>query len=129
MLLAKYKKDKVEINNKLIVYLNDILKIILIIIGLYYISGNINDDYFELIMKLLLDFTFEDLKPNNGNKIEELKNIMFFKESINLIKIIFNKIFFLHGKLSERKKELINNIIIHINDFLLGSLEKKNINY
>ena len=129
ILLTKYKKDKVESNNKLIVHLNDILKIILNIIGLYYISGNINDDYFELFIKILLDFSLEDLKPNNDNKIRELKNIMFFKESINLIKIIFNKIFFLHGKLSERKKELINNILTHINDNLLGSIDKMNINY
>ena len=83
ILLTKYKKDKVESNNKLIVHLNDILKIILNIIGLYYISGNINDDDFELFIKILLDFSLEDLKPNNDNKIRELKNIMFFKESIN----------------------------------------------
>ena len=82
ILLTKYKKDKVESNNKLIVHLNDILKIILNIIGLYYISGNINDDYFELFIKILLDFSLEDLKPNNDNKIRELKNIMFFKELI-----------------------------------------------
>ena len=129
MILSKYKKDKVENMKKQILRLNNILKVILKIIGIYYISDIINDNSFELIMKILFDFSLEDIKPNNDTKIQELKHMMFFNGAIKLIKIIFNKIYFLHGKFSESKIELINNIIFHINDFLLGSLEKKNINY
>ena len=129
IILTKYKKDKVENMKKQIFRLNNILKAILNIIGVYYISGKINDDSFELIMKILFDLSLEDIKPNNDNKIQEIKHMIFFNESIKLIKIIFNKIYLLQGAFSENKIELINNIIIHINDFLLGSLEKKNINY
>ena len=129
MILTKYKKDKVENMKKQIFRLNKILKLILNIIGIYYISGNINDDSFELIMKILFDLSLEDIKPNNDDKIQEIKNMIFFNESIKIIKMIFNKIYLLHDKFSENKIELINNIIIHINDFLLGTPEKKNINY
>ena len=128
MILTKYKKEKNESTIKQIFRLNNILKIILNIIGNSYICGNINDDSFELIMKILFDLSLEEIKPNNNEKIQEIKHMMFFNESLKLVKIIFNKIYFLQNEFSEREKDLINNIIVHIKDNLLGT-PTKNINY
>lgn len=51
--------------------------------------------------------------------------MMFFNETIKFIKIIFNNI----EEYSERKKDIIKNILLHINNNILGSLENNNFNY
>ena len=88
---------------------------------MHFYSGNINDDSFELIIKIILDFSLEDISEKKKGKISNLKHIMFFNETIKFIKIIFNNI----EEYSERKKDIIKNIFIHINDNILGSFEKK----
>ena len=119
--LSNYKNEK---NIKDIFYLNNLLKILLNIIGISYISGKINDDSFELIIKIILDFSLENISENK-EKISDLKHMIFFNETIKFIKIIFNNI----EEYSERKKDIIKNILIHINNNILGSLEKNNFNY
>ena len=110
-------------------HLNHIMKILLNIIGILYISKNINDDNFEFFMKIMLELSLENIPQKNEDKIEELNYMMFFKETIHFIKIVFNKIYFLQKEIPERKKELIKNIIIHINNNIFGSIEKKNFSY
>ena len=61
----------------------------------------------------------------NKEKISDLKHMIFFNETIKFIKIIFNNI----EEYSKRKKDIIKNILIHINNNILGSLEKNNFNY
>ena len=129
ILLSKHKKSKIEISDKIIMHLNHIMKILLNIIGILYISENINDDNFEFLMKIMLELSLENIPQKNDDKIEELNYMMFFKETIHFIKIVFNKIYFLQKDIPERKKELIKNIIIHINNNIIGSFEKKNFNY
>ena len=124
-LLSNYKNENNEKIMKERIYLKNILKIILNVIWIAYISGNINDDSFELIMKIILDFSLEDISEKKKGKISNLKHIMFFNETIKFIKTIFNNI----EEYSERKKDIIKNILIHINDNILGSLEKNNFNY
>ena len=129
LLLKKYKTEKNEKTNEEIIHLQNILKIILKIIGISYISGNINDETFELIIKINLNFSLENLSENKENGIEELKHMMFFSETIQIIKIVFNKIFFKEKNFSDKKKNLFKNIIIHITNYILGSIEKNNLNY
>ena len=129
ILHKKHSKNKIEISDKIIRRLNYIMKILLNIIGFLYISENINDDNFEFLMKIMLEFSLENIPLQKDDKIEELKYMMFFKETIHFIKIVFNKILFLQKEISERKKEIIKNIIIHINNKILGSIEKKNLNF
>ena len=75
--LKKYKTEKNEKTNEEIIHLQNILKIILKIIGISYISGNINDETFELIIKINLNFSLENLSENKENGIEELKHMIY----------------------------------------------------
>ena len=109
--------------------LNDLLNNMLYIFVLFYLNDFINDDYFELILKYLLIFTMEI--PINStikqlNEKYEIINIIYFKSCINLIKISFNKIFFLQKQFSQRQEEIINNIILFIKEKMLDSLDKTN---
>ena len=124
-LISKNKNDQNEKNIKENIYLSKIIQIILNIIGISYISGNINDDSFELIIKILLDFSFENISENKEDKIQDLKYMMFFNETIKFIKIIFNYF----EDYSQKQKDIIKNIFIHIKNNILGSLEKNNLNY
>ena len=125
ILFENYSKAKSNENNKIIVNLKNLFKLILKLIGASYILGFIKDDSFELIMKIVLDFSLEKISENKGEKIEDLKYMIFFNESIKLIKDIFNHF----NEYSQRKIDIIKNILVHINNNILGSLEKNNINY
>ena len=72
-LIPKNKNGQNQKNIKENIYLSKIIQIILNIIGISYISGNINDDSFELIIKILLDFSFENISENKEDKIQDLK--------------------------------------------------------
>ena len=121
----KYKKDKNERDHKKIIRLNCVLQNLSKIIAFSFLSGNINDNSFELIIKILLDLSLEKVPESKNKKIEELKHMIFFKESIKLIKMIFNHF----PEYTQKKKDLMNNIIIHISNNLLGTLKNNNINY
>ena len=121
ILLSKYKKEKNQENNLNIKNLNDLLKLLLKISDIYYILGIINDDYFETLIKNTLNFSFEISSDKRDNNSKDLTNIMFFNECIQVIKIVFNKLYSVEKKYSEAQKELIKNIIIHINLNLFGS--------
>ena len=125
ILLIKYKKDKNEKNNKIIIYLHKFLQKLLTIIGISFILGYINDCSFESIIKTTLNFSLENTSETKTEKIKELKHIMFFNESIKIIKFVFNYF----EDYSEEKKELMKNIIIYINSNILGTLDNNNLNY
>ena len=128
ILITKYKKEKTKECFHKIDNLNKLLKIILNVIGTSYISGLIDDEYFELIIKNTLIFSSENLSDEIDKRINSLSNMIFFIECIKIIKIVFNKIFLIQKKYSERQKEIIKNIIIHINNNIFGSKDSK-INY
>ena len=128
ILITKYKKEKTKESFHKIDNLNKLLKIILNVIGTSYISGLIDDEYFELIIKNTLIFSSENLSDEIDKRINSLSNMIFFIECIKIIKIVFNKIYLIQKKYSERQKEIIKNIIIHINNNIFGSKDSK-INY
>ena len=129
ILLSKYKKEKNQESNLSIKNLNYLLKLLLKISGIYYILGIINDDFFELLIKNTLNFSFEISSDKKENNTKDLTNIMFFNECILILKIIFNKLYSVEKKYSERQQEIIKNIIIHININLFGSSFKDILNY
>ena len=126
--LSKYKKEKTKGNNLKIINLNNFFQIILKAIEFSYISGLINDDFFELIIKNTLNFSLESENDVDENYQKELKYMMFFNGIIQLIKSTFNKIYLPTKKFSERQKEIIKNIIIHINNNILNFSKKYNFN-
>ena len=137
ILYEKYSKEKSIKNNKIIICLKNLFNIILNLIGasyileiinddsFSYILEIINDDSFELILKIVLDFSLETISKNKTEKIEDLKYMMFFNETIKLIKTVFNYF----DEYSQGKIDIIKNILIHINNNFLGSYIKNNINY
>ena len=125
MTLSNLKKEKSKENNIKINYLYYLLKILLKMIGLSYISGLIKDDLFELLIKNTLHFSSEKVIDIKKKKIEVLKHMMFFNGCIQIIKIVFNKLFLVQKKYSEKQKEIIKNIIIQINCSILDSSSKE----
>ena len=118
---------KNEPNNSNVLY--ELLNNILSIIGLLYLKDIINDDYYELILKYLLIFSM-DIPINSLekqlNEKYEINNIIIFKSCINLIKIVFNKLFLLQKELNQRQEEIINNIILFIKEKMFDSLDNPN---
>ena len=91
--LSEYKKEKTKEKNLKIINLNSFFKILLKAIEFSYISGLINDDLFELLIKNILNFSLvPDINANKKAK-QELKHMMFFNGIIQLIKRTFNKIY------------------------------------
>ena len=119
-------KNKKDIFSKL----NYLLNIILNIIGISYLTKIISDDNFESILKFILSLSYAKNIEKEPIKKDEITNIMFFKSSINLIKTVFNKLYIKQNDFTERQEQLINNIIIFINENILGSFyEEINLNY
>ena len=127
--LLSFKIEKTEENNTKIIYLNKFLKLLLKIIAISYLSNLIDEDLFELIIKNILIFSFEKSKEEKENNLRVLKHIMFFNECMQIIKFVFNKIYSIKKIYSERQKEIIKNIFIHININIIDPLSKDDLNY
>ena len=127
--LLSFKIEKTEENNTKIIYLNKFLKLLLKIIAISYLSNLIDEDLFELIIKNSLIFSFEKSKEEKEHNLRVLKHIMFFIECMQIIKFVFNKIYSIKKIYSERQKEIIKNIFIHININIIDPLSKDDLNY
>ena len=105
---------------KKIYILNQLLNISFNFILKLYIDSIINDDCFELILLILLKFSIS--KSNNiiSNNTCEIINMIFFNSTIKLIKIVYNKLYRLYNQFSPQQTKIINNIILYINNNLLG---------
>ena len=126
------QSKKISNNNKkdFISQLNYLLNNISNIIGISYLKKAISDEHFESILKFLLSLSYAKNIEKEPIKNDEITNIMFFKCSINLIKIVFNKLNIMQNDFTQRQEQLINNIIIFINENILGSsYEGINLNY
>ena len=122
-LLTFKNQKKSDSTNKKIAKLNYLLIITFIYIEKLYIEKIINDDYFELILLLLIAFSCSktiDKIP----KEKEIVNIIFFKGCINLIKIVSNKLILLNHEFTNRQEQMLNNIILFINNNFLDTFEK-----
>ena len=129
LLISKYKNEKTKENFIKIIYLYNLFTIILNEIGISYISGAIKDDYFELLIKNILSFSFEKSLNTKDNHINDWLYKIFFNECISIIKIIFNKIYLIKKNYSQKQKEIIRNIIIFINSNIFGSSSQINSNF
>ena len=118
-----YSNDK---KNKEILQLYLILNKILNTIGISYLNNTINDNIFESILKFLLFSSLTKTIENPPSEKDEITNMMFFKSCIDIIKMVFNKISLIQLEYTERQKLLLNNIILFINKYILGTLDKKN---
>ena len=79
-----------SISKKNLVLLDDLLDKILTIFSKLYLDKNINDNIFEILLKLLLIFSVSNSIDKEPNEKEEIRNLMFFKVCINLVKTVFN---------------------------------------
>ena len=111
LIIAK-QKNKLGEYYKLVYNMNNLLKISFIYIEKLYIDNIINDNYFEIILFLLLIFSFS----NSFEKIpkdKEIINMIFFTGCINLIKKVFKKLFLLNHEFTERQEQIINILLIY----------------
>ena len=127
---CKYKnaEKNPEIRDLFLMKLDNLLSNIMIIICKLYFDKIINDNKWEICLKYLIILSIS-LKPNEEpNKNDNILNIFFFKECINKIKVIFNKIYESQTKFTERQEKLINNIILFIKENLIDYSNQKPIN-
>ena len=122
-LIIKTNNDSISKQNIFILY--NLLKKILAISGKLYLDKNINDDRFEILLKLLLIFSISNSIDKEPYVKEEIINLMFFKVCINLVKIIFNNLYEIQKEFTQRQEELLNNIILFIKNNILCSKEKE----
>jgi len=112
----KYKK---------IFILNKLLKSLFNIIGLSYLKGLIDDDLLESIIKFNLLLSISTSITKIPNEKDEIIHMMFFNNCIHLIKDIFNKLYNAGYEYTDKQEDLIDQIILFINEKILGSLDKK----
>ena len=124
IMLVKYEKEK-DKNNKIIKDLGHLLQNISVIIGISFLSGIINDESFESIIDIMLAFSLKIIRETKNEQIKDLKYMMFFYETINLIKMVFNHL----EDYTQKKKDIMKNIINLINNKIIGSEEKRSINH
>ena len=110
--------------NNTVLQLNYILNIILYIIGISYIGKIVNDNIFEEILKLLLFYSMTKKIENKPKDKDEITNMIFFTGAINLIKLVYNKIYIIQKEYNKKQEELLNNVIKYINYNILGSNSK-----
>ena len=128
VIICKNKEKNLHKKYFLLIKLNDLLSSILIIIGKFYYDRIIDEDKFEMLLKFLIILSISQKINEVPNKNERIANMMFFKECIYIIKIVFNKIFETKNEFSEKQENLINNIILYIQENVIGYLNKKPIN-
>ena len=117
-LLNKKNKDSIK-RRKVHFILNNLLNNILFIIGKLYIDTIINDDFFEMILRLLLIFTTSK-SENESNEKDEIIHLMFMKSCFNLIKNVFNYLLLIQNKYTSVQEILINKIIIFMKDNIIN---------
>ena len=76
---------------QLIKQIYKLLKNISIIISKFYFDKIINIEDLEIILKMLILFSINNNSDLDIKKNNDLENIMYLKECLNIIKIIFNK--------------------------------------
>ena len=122
-LISKANNDSISKEYILILY--DLLSKILKIFSKLYLDKNINDDRFEILLKLLLIFSISNSIDKEPNEKEEIINLMFFKACVDLIKIVFNNLYEIQKEFTQRQEEILNNIILYIKNNMLYSNEKE----
>ena len=125
LLIITKKKNNFKEYNKIAYNLNNLLKISFNYIEKFYIDNIINDNYFEIILFLLLSFSFSN-SLEKITKDKEIINMIFFNGCIYLIKKVFKNIFLLNKEFTQPQEQMINNIILFINNKLVDSFDKLN---
>ena len=113
-------------DNNLLRKINFLFDSVLNIIGKCYQDKIINDEYFEIFLKLLLFLTISPSINKEPNEKNEIINMLFFKKCINILKIVFNNLIKLQNKFTQRQEEIINNIIKCISDNIFITTDKSN---
>ena len=121
---AKENNNYIKKNNS-ILQLNYILNILLNIIGISYITKIINDNILEEILKLMLLCSIAKKIEKKPLEKDEITNMMFFTAAINLIKLVYIKLYIIQNEYTKRQEELLDNVIKYINYNILGSNTKE----
>ena len=118
---VKYKDIKDLVLEKLDILLSKIL----IFISKLYTDKIIVENNLELSLKLLITLSISLKTNEEPNKNDKIVNMMFFKECINTIKIVFTKIYESQKKYTENQEKLLNNIILFIRENVIDYSNKK----
>ena len=116
-LMIKTKNDLYSKKNIIILYylLNKISRFF----GKLYLDKNINDNKFEILLKLLIIFSVSNSIDKEPNEKDEIINLMFFKVAVDLVKSVFNNLYEIQKEFTQRQEELLNNIIFYIKNNIL----------
>ena len=122
-----YKNDDkyMGIKDLVLAKLDILLSKILIFIIKLYTDKVIDENKLELSLKFLIILSISLKRNEEPNKNDKIVNMMFFKECINTIKIVFNKIYESQKKYTENQEKLLNNIIIFIRNNIIDYSNKK----
>lgn len=125
----KFSKHYKNIKNHMLFELNELLSRMVVIFGKLYCDKIIDDDKFEIFLRLLIILSITSKKEKeNENKIDNIANTMFLKECINIIKKVYQKIYETQNKFTEKQEKVINNIIIIIRENVITYPNEKAIN-
>ena len=108
--------------------LYELLCIILKIICKIYLDKLIDDKKLEITLKLFIILSISSNCNEKPKKNDKIENMMFFSESIHILKDIYNKIFSIQNNFTTEQENVMNNIFLFIKDNIIGYSNYKPIN-
>ena len=117
-----------DIKDLVLTKLDKLLSKIIIFIDKLFTDKIIDVNKYELSLKFLIILSISFKRIEEPNKNDKIVNMMFFKECINTIKLVFSKIYESQKKFNEEQENLLNNIILFIRKNIIEYTNQKPIN-
>ena len=111
--------------NTMIFKLDKILSLISTIICKLYTDNYFNNNQFEISLKFLLILSISFRRDEKPNKNDRIENMMFFKECIEKLKLVYHKIYESTKTFSLEQENIFNNILLFIIDSIIAYSNQK----
>ena len=123
--ILKFKSNN-NFSKKNKIFLTNLLNNILNIFGKLYLDKQFDDENFLLIIKYLIILSIANSIKKEPNKNGEIINLIFLDSCINLIKLVFKKLYELQNEYTLKQEETLNNIIIFLNKSIIDYYKNPN---
>ena len=122
--LKKIEKlsEKSEKLYKFSIFFDKIIKLICI----SFVNNLINKPYLETIVKFIIILSQAKTIDKIPSKEDEIIHMIFFSKAIKMLNILYSKIYSIYYEFSEKEEELMNDIILFIREYILGTSNQSN---
>ena len=114
--VCKYKNSDFNLNKKhrLLFKLDNILSSFSAIICKFYTDNYFDNNQLEIFLKFLVILSISFKRDDEPNKNDRIVNIMFFKECIKNLQLVYHKIYEFKKDINMEQENIFNNILLFI---------------